>query len=484
MTSTKKKMLAGALMAFALVATGIVVGNLDSANDLSADENYLADTNAYDECNGIHGVKCEDTKVNSKGEIEIIPDFQKNGVSDEDKVDGVPDAYSTIGLNIGTLGHLELEGLSKETLVNTERLLKLDSDPMSFAWRVGVIGSTGSASDGHITVYLENIKDQDAVRKYLYRGLTAEEIKFVEQNEFLSFDVPENKAKILSLYEVSEKTFWENWTDRFVSADGAINAKAGKITVGLYTKISQKELDALYALCGDYIEVIDNSEYGEIQLFSRTNDTSPHAGGANITPTSGSTSPYCTSAFGLVGKSTGDVYGSTAAHCGNNGNARYSGSYFFGNIAGKANAPSYDTVRLRDSSYEPFLYTDGLDNYTSREVVGANDGAVGTVYCTSGNVTKSNCGAKMTVLDTSYYADNYGWVDHVAKYVPATSSTPPICRPGDSGGPVYTRNTANNRANVKGIISGGNESTGACYASMYYPLSDHLNSHVLYYHTR
>ncbi|MBW9214791.1 S1 family peptidase [Mumia sp. zg.B53] len=210
---------------------------------------------------------------------------------------------------------------------------------------------------------------------------------------------------------------------------------------------------------------------GSAARASRTSDTSPHWGGARIT----SPSKVCSSGFTVRSKSSSTRYSVTAGHCGANGTSWYSGSYYFGQIAGRSNYPAYDQARLAGSTYTNSIYTDGLDNFNVRTVTGANDGAVGDNVCASGAVTKSVCGIEIKSLSASY-------CDDPAK--PATCSTylmrgrrsddRVIARLGDSGGPVYQRNTTQSRASIRAMVVAYDMSGVRMYAERYNSISNHL----------
>ncbi len=215
-------------------------------------------------------------------------------------------------------------------------------------------------------------------------------------------------------------------------------------------------------------------EYGgKAGRASRAADSAPHWGGARITKASGAS---CTAGFTARGKTTGTYYSVTAGHCGANGTDWHSGSSFYGTTAGRADYPDYDQARLGGSTYSPNIYTDGLDSFSSRVVTGANNGAVGDSVCASGQVTKAICGIEIKALDATY-CDNPGVESTCTYYLMRgrRDDDKVIVRDGDSGGPVYQRNTSLPRASIRGMVIAYDLSGVRLYAERYTSISDHLN---------
>lgn len=210
---------------------------------------------------------------------------------------------------------------------------------------------------------------------------------------------------------------------------------------------------------------------GESARASRNSDTAPHWGGARIT--AGSTG--CTSGFTVKSKSSSTRFSVTAGHCGPNGTAWYSGSYFFGNTAGRTGYPEYDQARLSGSTYTNSIYTDGLDSFTTRVVTGANDGDVGDSVCLSGQVTKSVCGVEIKSLSATY-CDDPDVAATCTTYLMRgrRSDDRVIVRRGDSGGPVYQRNSTLPRASIRGMIIAYDMGGIRVYAERYNSISNHL----------
>jgi hypothetical protein len=206
---------------------------------------------------------------------------------------------------------------------------------------------------------------------------------------------------------------------------------------------------------------------------SRTSDSAPHWGAAKITKSGGT---FCTAGFTARGRSSGAYYSVTAAHCGPNGTRWNSGSHFYGTTAGRSGYPSYDQARLGGSSYSPNIYTDGLDNFTSRVVTGANDGAVGDSVCASGTVTRSICGIKIKSL-TATYCDIPGNQSTCTTYLMRgrRDDDKVVARNGDSGGPVYQRNSTLPRASIRGIVVAFDTRGVRVFAERYASISNHLN---------
>lgn len=535
------------------------------------------------QCGGEYGVDCEDIK---DGFREAVPNYRIKGLSSEDRINGVPDAYQIIALNVSALGEpgdTEIEGLSAETKAETKNV----TSDMPFKWNAGVLIIDGSAQDGKINICVANKNDIDAIKKHLYLGLSKDDIKFVNEQHFLNItscqddnSVSKNaKLSITKLandwkitrdqIEYPEKYNWPGTKKQLLGSGLEISTKNGVVTVlrnptdwvpttsealahgfklnqGMNEsktvvtrkdgewkfENSQPDSDFQYFSMNTYFtnaSVIDY-QYSEfdtsyeqnINDFSvmslnggktensthtpkadtdtRMNDTGDLAGGDRIDGSSGS----CTSGVAVVGKATGNVYETTAGHCGNNGDSFSNAGREYGDLTNKDDYPTYDTARLHGSRvYNQFFFMDGVCSKGStvcagkdciagsdcgsaaeqyREIVGAGDTTVGTVYCVSGSYTKSVCNAKVVERDVAaYFNGNSKPTLHLDRY--DSTNNEMIAQQGDSGSPVYTRNPDNRRANFKGWVSGGNNNGKTMYASMYYPNADYLKSNIFYKHT-
>lgn len=189
-----------------------------------------------------------------------------------------------------------------------------------------------------------------------------------------------------------------------------------------------------------------------------------------------SNNPGCSSGFTVKGKTVGNRHSLTAGHCGTNGTNFYSGSHFYGEIRGRSNYPARDMARVSTSTYTNQIFTDGLDVYNWRTVVGANNGSLNQQLCTSGNTTKSKCNVKIAEYGVSVTTTS-GTTTGLVRLTRTGGAD--ACWGGDSGGPVYHRNPNNRRANVKGIISKYQQDGSNCFMHAYTTISNHLNVDVV-----
>jgi hypothetical protein len=561
-----KKMISGLniLTLFLLVILIVCITFLSGVVKLHANSKEQDVLSSQLQCNGEYGVTCDDIK---DGFREGIPNYRIHGLSSEDRIDGVPDAYQIIALNIsalGSKGDSKINGLSNETIKESNQL----DEGMPFSWRVGVIGTDGSAIDGHITVFVDDFKNIEPIKRHLYLGLSKDDIKFVESHKFLEFyNIGEDKklkdgtitskAKKISDYandwkitmdqiDNPEKYNWPGTKKQLIGSGIELRMVKNILTLTRSSKdywptLSQafrkgfKIEDPQIHETQSYLDENNKRQNYEFKYFlnvsfdqesdfgimnsegdeaidtpqsrddqTRDNDRPEFAGGATLDSDNPAVKGQCTSGVTVVDKATGTRYSTVASHCGNNGTEFSNNGRFYGTQNNKSKFPEFDASLLKGGTYNQWMWMDGKCSNPSticegkdciagsncgdkteqyREIVGAGDTTVGTVYCASGHVTRSVCNAKVSAHDV-FYENEYGKTYHVDRYESTNGDA--IAVKGDSGGPVYTRNSENRRANFKGWISGINNSHSPklMWASMYYPISDHLNINIFYLHTK
>jgi hypothetical protein len=331
--------------------------------------------------------------------------------------------------------------------------------PVALAW--GVIGVTGSQAEGYI-VTVASGTNPEQTREMIVEGLPADEAGKLE--------VRGSAVAAADIAEAWDRVQQRDWVEAGSTRTYAIDLDpvSGRIVIDLYEpdgRIGAAERDALLAINPDLIEVHVSEQTAS--RASRSNDTSPHFGGASISGPGGT----CTSGFSVTLNSSGNDKGITAGHCGSNGDAFSSGSYFFGDLVGKSNFPTYDQARLSGSTYAAGLYTDGADTYSIRFPQNANDGAVGDLICLSGATTRSVCNVEIKSL-TASFCDAAGCTTYVMRGKKADGGV--IAHLGDSGGPVYHRNSSTDDASIRGMIFALDQGGVRVYAERYNSIAGHL----------
>ena len=319
----------------------------------------------------------------------------------------------------------------------------------------GVVGWVGIPTDGYDIVAGAG-EDTERISENLTTGLPPEAENYVRVTQ-----ASVSAVELAQIWREVGKLAWSSRERPTFSLD--IDAEAAQIVVSVDESMDADDRKALLALGGEHLRVEVSDKIGRL---SRTNDTYPHWGGARLDWSAGDA--FCTSGFTVVGNETGTHYSLTAGHCGANGSAWYA-TAFFGNMAGKANYPEYDQARLKNSTYDNYLYTDGEDNFGARLVTGANDGSGGSHICASGSYTGSVCGIEITSF-SALFCDDDGCTPYLGKGV--KSGTEPV-QAGDSGGPMYYRNTSEARASVRGIIVASN-APGNVLWERYNSIAGHL----------
>lgn len=264
-------------------------------------------------------------------------------------------------------------------------------------------------------------------------------------------------------YDAAIKTVFEEWVaGRAGRALGAsIDAKTGRVRV--LTTSPQTAFSPAIARLGDIVWVQHDSQLGAAS-GPRSSDSAPHWGGGRINRAAGvcSAGPNI-----LVG---GTAYGTTAGHCGPNGTAWNSGSFYHGYInsrpdyqlTGATPIWSTDVARITNSTWAPRIYQGGTTTTASVLQVGSGDPVGGSPIWTSGQTSGSQSGS---VVDTSFaYCDS-------EMQLPLDGLTGGVCfnnlyttsslvQSGDSGGVCHTR--SGDVAGVRGVISGRVSGGGIC----------------------
>lgn len=305
----------------------------------------------------------------------------------------------------------------------------------------GVIGVTGSPEAGYV-LHTTAGKSATAIKATVLDGL------------------PSQAAALVSTRQGSVTTddlqrAWDalNRLEGSMSADiGAyavdVDPAAGRIVVDVGTDRVDEATAALGSIDPKLIEIRPS---GEVRRLVRTTvSTAPHiGGGVRIRIAQTDPDDHCTSGFTVVRNDTGNYNSLTAAHCGyNNGRDLYSGTNFYGSLAG-VNFPDYDVARVAGSTYERRIYTS--DGQPWRSVIGADDTYVGDHVCQSGAVSEVECNIRVGTLAAKVcdpsctYGLARGWRNDDI-----------IGRGGDSGGPIYDR-FENQRAGVRGTVVAGQD---------------------------
>lgn len=438
------------------------------------------------------------------------PNFRINGISDEDKVLGIPDAYQIIALNVSLLGNetdTKIEGLSQEVYDKSASC----PDGIPDIWRVGITSIKGDAPSGHISIVVDDANYIDPIKKHLYLGLDEQQINQVEVNRFLDFIIASEGKKTQDYIDTYNAIVHPD-SDALVSFEDLVgngrliylDTTTGNLVVKRAPLPSSRENNKAEKMVQSYYEnylnliTVEESDQASLSFAtlkvnnqttkqprsgSRTADKEPHLGAALV-----SSGDYlCTSGPSVRGIATDNVYSSIAAHCDEANSEWASGGYFYGKLTHKKDFPEFDSALLKDSVYTDEIWTNSLsvinygDNFTTRHITGMNNGTVGTVYCVSGAKTLAVCNAKMTAINVSadIKEQDSGKIytaNHLSMYESTNGAK--ICQHGDSGAPVYTRNTSEARANFKGWLSACDNSGTVMLAAMATPNLSHLESDI------
>lgn len=203
---------------------------------------------------------------------------------------------------------------------------------------------------------------------------------------------------------------------------------------------------------------------------ARHNDTSPFYGGAKMGPDG------CTIGFSWTHE--GQRYFVTAGHCTSLNQNVYMSSYSsaVGKVVDDSWNNSTGSVKINGASYYsgdlslvkmnagystfPRMFTGGPTSSTSRVVAGpwSRSPKLGDKYCTGGSTKGTICNWKVTAINTTVkYSDGT-----IARNVTKGTKHGHCTAPGDSGGPIFTINSAG-KILAKGIHSGGGGGGGDHY---------------------
>jgi hypothetical protein len=244
-----------------------------------------------------------------------------------------------------------------------------------------------------------------------------------------------------------------------------------KLVIG-FTKVTAAERAAVSAQFGVTARVITapvfTSAVGKpgqaatspatIHPNSRTADTYPWYGGDRIDGPDG----FCTSGFDWDGNSM-----TTAGHCGNatftNNGAEVGKTYTIQWGNGRI-----DLQRLTGSTYLPYIWA-GSGGNVPEPVSGSGGVAIGGKYCTGGSVTLQNCSAVVTAIDicATIGTTNQPLTDVCYLDQASSSNSTKIVQPGDSGGPVYTYNSASAPYATGSVVAAGNGGLSGLWSDMY-----------------
>lgn len=204
---------------------------------------------------------------------------------------------------------------------------------------------------------------------------------------------------------------------------------------------------ALRRALGDRVAV----QLGSYRIpTGRLDDGEPHYGGAGIRVGSGSTSNNtCTSGFMVRRNSDGRKGMAAAAHCFENNQSIYSGPQFYG-VTADENVNNYDVIGIYSTTetYAPVIHVDPCSPCT-RTVVNDITPLPNSYVCLSGMVTKAICSVKVISTGNGTCLPE-GCVTGV---IWAERWDRTIVKPGDSGGPMYTR-VGSTGATINGMIIG------------------------------
>jgi hypothetical protein len=190
--------------------------------------------------------------------------------------------------------------------------------------------------------------------------------------------------------------------------------------------------EALRAVDPDGITV----EIGSPQLLAggRSNDSSPHYGGAAIWH--GSVNEHCSAGYAGYNPFGVKVM-VTAGHCWLNVDNMqvFSGLNLVGTYHRHYPWPDSDMAWVQDGSqtYSNSLYVDPCCP-TVRSVNAYWDAGVGSFVCLSGHVTLAVCGVEVLATNAFFCIGPFLCIGNLT-YGEKPGST--IAQPGDSGGPVY-----------------------------------------------
>jgi hypothetical protein len=246
----------------------------------------------------------------------------------------------------------------------------------------------------------------------------------------------------------------------FVALNGTKHSFGAYIdrTIGKVVVQTDAPAEVVSSLVGTFREQVEVRKEAITDDFSRKSDTPAFWGGAGVALTAGT--PRCTDGY-VVQNSAGTRFMVDAGHCFSNGQTAVTenGGLTVGVASGNGLSAGQDMVLLGGQSYNPFIYTGGVDDTVHAHIAGAGDPVVGfTDYCTSGRTTGNNCGH--TDLDNNAtVCTQTGCKSPVIAYNGGT-----LPQGGDSGAPFYVK-TGGPDMHIRGHhIAGGG---GTSYAELF-----------------
>ncbi|MBE3016152.1 hypothetical protein IL992_44455 [Microbispora sp. NEAU-D428] len=269
--------------------------------------------------------------------------------------------------------------------------------------------------------------------------------------------------------------------------DRAWHPDAKKITYAAYVTDNGSKLHAVFGadgaaaarelsrVYGDEI-LIENQELAQFS-GGRTNDASPHWGGASI---SQGLDP-CTSAFSVV-FADGRRGSVSAGHCYENDEPLLSSAGylslgpFYGITEGKKDYPSYDMIAISGGgAYTNTIYTDP-GSPISRTVIGKADPTVGTpdapaYVCVSGRLHLAKC--SIQVKDVSALFCPGGSPSCTPDVMLGYRGDSAVAGQGDSGAPVYSP-ASQSGAIIRGMLIGGSIDGHWIFAEQISDIEQHL----------
>jgi hypothetical protein len=214
---------------------------------------------------------------------------------------------------------------------------------------------------------------------------------------------------------------------------------------------------------GGVIETDDN----------RYSDSSPFWGGDKIYP-AGQTWA-CTGGFNIIGNSLGHHFMLTAGHCGESQwYANVSHSVYIGAVSSVYlydGGPDFETI---GTSTQGYVY---MESDNGDEVVGQEVPAIGAEITYDGSISQEQSGI-VSATNACDDFDDGGVVEETCYLVQSHPVAGQLCQSGDSGGPVFYKETGSTILAI-GTIVGGNASL--CSAEMIGVELELANSHLELY---
>lgn len=182
----------------------------------------------------------------------------------------------------------------------------------------------------------------------------------------------------------------------------------------------------------------------------RVNDRAPVSGGALII----TEAETCTTGFGVVSGATGRRQLLTAGHCGPVGSPWFNGDgEFLGNAV--ARHPQADALVVDAESTDRVWHgrvtenLDGIDDM-ARTVTGARTPEIGQYLCTSGAVSGTHCGLRVTRVGVVL---SIGGTEVPGQVEAEQTEHTAAAGNGDSGAPVYSAGTSTGPVTAHGMLT-------------------------------